>query len=210
MNSLLINNLKIQLYLTHLLNIDQQQKRKRGRKARRWFVRSWIVQREQYGHSHQLLPHLQEHDLDSYRYNLRVDHAIFNEILQRITPRISRQDTNWRKALEPGLRLAITLRFMATGEAYKSMALNLYRLIIVFIVLLSSKTRFTIVIDPGISWYCCGRFVMLSFHHRSAFGRLSCYYLDCRTVFGQPRIPPCNEYNECHTTITVRTPIAIR
>ena len=37
MNSLLINNLKIQLYLTHLLNIDQQQKKKRGRKARRWY-----------------------------------------------------------------------------------------------------------------------------------------------------------------------------
>ncbi|KAK3895903.1 hypothetical protein Pcinc_000403 [Petrolisthes cinctipes] len=94
MNSLLINNLKIQLYLTHLLIIDQQQKKKRGRKACRWFVRSWIAQREQYGQYHQLLPHLQEHDLDSYRYYLRVDHAIFDEILQRITPRISRQDTN--------------------------------------------------------------------------------------------------------------------
>ncbi|KAK3890171.1 hypothetical protein Pcinc_005863 [Petrolisthes cinctipes] len=94
MNSLLINNLKIQLYLTHLLNTDQQQNKKRGRKAR--------------------------------RYYLLVDHAIFNVILLRITPRISRQDTNWRKALEPGQSLAITLRFMATGEAYKSMTLNFY------------------------------------------------------------------------------------
>ncbi|KAK3886206.1 hypothetical protein Pcinc_009625 [Petrolisthes cinctipes] len=33
MNCLLINNLKIQLYLTHLLNIDQQQNNKRGKKA---------------------------------------------------------------------------------------------------------------------------------------------------------------------------------
>ncbi|KAK3875461.1 hypothetical protein Pcinc_019673 [Petrolisthes cinctipes] len=32
-DELLIINLKIQLYLTHLLNIDQQQKKKRGRKA---------------------------------------------------------------------------------------------------------------------------------------------------------------------------------
>ncbi|KAK3878167.1 hypothetical protein Pcinc_017191 [Petrolisthes cinctipes] len=60
------------------------------------------------------------------QYYLRVDQAIFNEILQRITPLISRQDTTWRKALEPGQSLAITLCFMATGEAYKSMALNFY------------------------------------------------------------------------------------
>ncbi|KAK3881924.1 hypothetical protein Pcinc_009188 [Petrolisthes cinctipes] len=43
MNSLLINNLKIQLYLTHLLNNDQQQKKKRGRKARLLCYRSIIV-----------------------------------------------------------------------------------------------------------------------------------------------------------------------
>ncbi|MPC21458.1 hypothetical protein E2C01_014445 [Portunus trituberculatus] len=38
MNSLLINNLKIQLNnLTHLLNTDRQKEKKRGRKARSWF-----------------------------------------------------------------------------------------------------------------------------------------------------------------------------
>ncbi|MPC61676.1 hypothetical protein E2C01_055751 [Portunus trituberculatus] len=51
MNSLLVNNLKIQLNLNHLLNLDHQQKKKPGRKAHKWFVRSWIIQREQYGHT---------------------------------------------------------------------------------------------------------------------------------------------------------------
>lgn len=36
---------------------------------------------------------------------------------------------------------------------------NLYQLIIMFIVLLLSKTLFAIVIDPGIYCYCCGKFV---------------------------------------------------
>lgn len=46
----------------------------------------WIVQRDQYGCYHQHLPHLQEHDPDSYTFYLLVNYAIFNEILQRITP----------------------------------------------------------------------------------------------------------------------------
>lgn len=93
-------------------------------RPRRWYVREWIRQREQFGHYHQLLPTLQEHDPQSYRYYLRVDPDFFNDMLQRVGPHITHQDTNWKKALEPGLRLAITLRFMATGEAYKSLAMN--------------------------------------------------------------------------------------
>ena len=87
-------------------------------------MRAWILEREQHGHYHQLLPLLRVQDPDTYRYYLRVDHDLFTEILQRITPHIEKQNTNWKKALEPGLRLAITLRFLATGEAYKSLAIN--------------------------------------------------------------------------------------
>ena len=47
---------------------------------------------------------------------------MFDEILQRIRHRIVKQDTNFKEALVPGLKLAVTLRFMATGEAYKSPA----------------------------------------------------------------------------------------
>ena len=41
-----------------------------------------------------------------------------------LTPRILKQDTNMRKPLEPGLRLAMTLCFLAMGESFKSMCLN--------------------------------------------------------------------------------------
>jgi hypothetical protein len=51
----------------------------------------------------------------------RVDPEMFQEILARVAPRIQRQDTFMRKALEPGLRLAITLRYLATGNSYTSL-----------------------------------------------------------------------------------------
>ena len=41
--------------------------------------------------------------------------------MDRVGPRIEKQDTNFRKALEPGMKLAITLRFLATGNSYKSL-----------------------------------------------------------------------------------------
>ena len=53
------------------------------------------------------------------RYNnfVRMDHDMFKEMVDRLTPWIYKQDTNIRRALEPGFKLAITLRFLATGDS---------------------------------------------------------------------------------------------
>ena len=48
---------------------------------------------------------------------------MFEEILERVRPRITRQTINWRLPIEPGLRLAITLQFLARGDSYPSLAL---------------------------------------------------------------------------------------
>ena len=97
--------------------------RRRKIKARRWYVRPWIVERPLYGHYHQLLANLNDQDPETYRYYLRMDRPLFMDILSRIEHRIRRQDTNFKMSLEPGLRLAITLRFLATGEAYRSLSI---------------------------------------------------------------------------------------
>lgn len=51
---------------------------------------------------------------------IRVPPAIFYELLQRITPRIQKSE-RYRRPLEHGLRLAITLRYIVTGNSYKSL-----------------------------------------------------------------------------------------
>ena len=46
---------------------------------------------------------------------LRMDQNMFHFILEGIQPLIEKKDTNWRKAITPGERLAVTLRYLATG-----------------------------------------------------------------------------------------------
>ena len=51
---------------------------------------------------------------------LRVDQELFLELLRREEPRLEKRDSFMRKALKSGLRLAITLRYLATGNSYIS------------------------------------------------------------------------------------------
>ncbi len=46
---------------------------------------------------------------------------MFQEKVDRLTPLICKLDMNYRKALDPGLKVAITLRYMATGDSSKSL-----------------------------------------------------------------------------------------
>ncbi len=46
---------------------------------------------------------------------------MFWELLNRHGPTICKQDTFYRKTLHPGLMLAITLTFLATGDSYHSL-----------------------------------------------------------------------------------------
>ena len=46
---------------------------------------------------------------------------MFDEILGRVGPRIAKQHTFWRAPLDPGKKLAITLRHLASGTKYRNM-----------------------------------------------------------------------------------------
>jgi hypothetical protein len=44
-----------------------------------------------------------------------MDMVTFNELLEMVTPIIKRRDTLMRDSISPAERLALTLRFLATG-----------------------------------------------------------------------------------------------
>lgn len=57
-----------------------------------------------------LIPTLREEDPEQYYNFMRMWPVHFDELLERIEPFIKK--TSWRKAISPGERLAITLRYL--------------------------------------------------------------------------------------------------
>ena len=91
-------------------------RKRRRRKNRGVWIRDWIGQRRDKGAYHQLLQELRLTDAMSYRNFLRLDAATFDELLHLVTPLIKHEDTVMRQAIPPGERLALTLRYLATGK----------------------------------------------------------------------------------------------
>ena len=61
-----------------------------------------------------------------YRY-LRMSPEQFDHLLSLVEPHNNKEDTNYRKSISPAERLALTIRFFATGESQISLYFS-YRL----------------------------------------------------------------------------------
>ena len=117
----------------HLESLQEQERRKeegrarkkeirKTRRQRRQWVRQWLLRRPMYGLYEKLMHALNAEDQTSFRNFLRVDPDIFTELKRRVGPRIEKQNTYFRKAIPSGLKLAVTLRYLATGDSYKSLS----------------------------------------------------------------------------------------
>lgn len=95
--------------------------RRRQARPRRFWVRNWLSRRDDLGWYATLMRELEQEDPTSFQNFLRVEPAMFHELLGRLTPIIEKQDTNYRKAIPAGMKLAITLRFLATGDSTKTL-----------------------------------------------------------------------------------------
>lgn len=84
-------------------------------------MRPWIQRRSFHGQFDALLKEMLYEDIAGYTNFIRTDPDLFHEILEMIGPQIEKQDTNYRNAIEPALKLAVTLRYLATGNSYRSL-----------------------------------------------------------------------------------------
>ena len=94
---------------------------KRRKKRRSVWVRKWLQRRPKLGQYTKLMKELKKEDTKAFRNFLRLDYETFHEILQRIEGRITKTPNNYRTPLSAGIKLAITMRYLATGDSYHSL-----------------------------------------------------------------------------------------
>ena len=94
------------------------QKEKEATESR---VMPCILQREEGGCYRTLLDKLITTNMPGYRTFTRMEPAFFYLIEERITPHVRKLITNFRKPLEVGLKLAVTLRHLSIRESYTSL-----------------------------------------------------------------------------------------
>lgn len=103
----------------------------RQKRERRYWIKPSLQARKRYSGS-DLLKDLNEDDIDNLSYEVRCDGSFknflrmtsgdFEHLLIAIGHKIAKQDTSFRDAVPAREKLAITLRFLASGDSYQSLS----------------------------------------------------------------------------------------
>ena len=80
----------------------------RKKKKKRLWVRKLWTYREEVGHHARLITEMKLFDHNMFFNYFRMRPSTFEELLQIIGPSIQKKDTNFRKAIPPSLKLALT------------------------------------------------------------------------------------------------------
>lgn len=104
---------------------------KKKRAKRRFWVRPSLEAKKKYSGS-DLLQDLKRDDIDllagelrtdgSFKNFLRMTSSDFEYLMLRIGEKIGKKNTSFRDAIPVKERLAVTLRFLASGDSYKSLS----------------------------------------------------------------------------------------
>lgn len=103
-----------------ILTILRKKKREKRHKKRIW-VREWIRRRESEDVTKKLIHEVRKEDPNTFKGMFRMSGDQFDMILDKIRPIISKQNTRFRNAIPPETRLLITLKYLATGDSYRSL-----------------------------------------------------------------------------------------
>ena len=101
--------------------LQSQPQRARRDAVRQFWVRPWLREerRQQLGQLSSLMDtHLRLEDPVAFQNYTRLTPQLFDEVLQRVAAATEREVTTFRQPLSHGLKLAVTLRHLATGDNY--------------------------------------------------------------------------------------------
>ncbi|KAK4885921.1 hypothetical protein RN001_002192 [Aquatica leii] len=96
--------------------------RKTRRIRKRCWARPWLQRRSQNRGVLDLLNlELRTENPRSYKNFLRLSEEQFKHLLEEVSPYITKQDTVMRESVPARSKLEVTLRFLATGESFRSL-----------------------------------------------------------------------------------------
>ena len=96
--------------------------RQRPRRRHNMWVRPWLLQREERGAYQNIMADLYAIDIPGFTNFMRMTPEFFEMIKTRLEPHLARQATNYRAPISVGKKLALTIRYLATGESYTSLS----------------------------------------------------------------------------------------
>lgn len=97
-------------------------KKKRNKEQmKRLWVRRWIRARETDDAALKLIQEIRNDDEKAFIDMFRLSGQQFDYLLERIRPLITKKNTNMRKSISAELRLLITLKFLSSGDSYRSL-----------------------------------------------------------------------------------------
>ena len=94
--------------------------KKKPRQRRSCQTRPWLQCRSLYGQYENLLQELQKEDIKGFKIFQRLTPEVWNHLYELVYPILVRRTTPMREPISVGLRLAITLRYLASGDNYQS------------------------------------------------------------------------------------------
>ena len=103
--------------------------RQRSCRRKRVWSYQWLLNRKQeYAGNLNLMDELEKEHPEEFINFVRMNPVQFNYLTTLVTPLLRRKDTNWRSAIPVRMRLAITLRFLATGQYIKKTCINIFKI----------------------------------------------------------------------------------
>lgn len=111
------DNVEMLAHARDLMQVEEEEERR----PRRWWTRQWLLRRPFLGQYDALLQELRMEDQDAFAEFIRMDVGTFHELEARLGDHLTKKTTRLRQPVSPGLKLALTLRYLATGEYYRSL-----------------------------------------------------------------------------------------
>ena len=110
---------KLILLMMMMLEDDSSVSKKVARKT---WAHFWLLRRQEKGAFYTIFRELSVEDSDGFSEYMRMPFATFSQLADMLSESIRKQDTPMRMAISSRERLALTLRFLGTGESFQSLS----------------------------------------------------------------------------------------